>query len=336
MKYQSKLHRSNVPIRWAVLVLLAWYTPTAFPQARVEPVTRSNTMPDTTTSDIAANPPASTPDVPESDLLIGAGDLLQVSIYDEPDYNQQVRVSSDGEITLPLIGKVEVRGLSTTRAEELIGDSLKNGGFFKNPQVSVLDRELATQGISVLGEVQKPGVYPILGPHKLFDMISQAGGTSPTAGREVMISHRATPGITQTVLLSGDPKQSIKANVDVYPGDTIMVSKAGVVYVVGDVHLPGGFILDKTKDLTVLQALALAQGANSFAALNNSKLIRKTPNGVVETPIYLKKILEGKAEDPKLQSEDILFIPHNGNKEALGKGVQTALQTAAGIAIYRF
>ena len=269
-------------------------------------------------------------------VLIGEGDLLQVSLYGWPDFNEQVRVSSTGEISLPLIGQVEVRGLSTTQAESVISKRLETGGFFNNPQVTVGDREFATQGISVLGEVQKPGVYPILGPRKLFDLISAAGGTSPKAGNRILISHRVNPQDVQTVTLSDDPQKSLTANVDVLPGDTVVVSKAGVVYVVGDVRLPGGFVMDKDKELTVLQALALAQGAGNYASLNHSRLIHRTRDGVHETPIPLKKIIEGKAEDPKLQADDILFIPHSGSKEATSKGLNSILQTVSGVAVYRF
>jgi polysaccharide export outer membrane protein len=271
-----------------------------------------------------------------SNVNIGEGDLLQVSLYGWPDFNAQVRVSSSGEISLPMIGQVEVRGLSPTQAEALISKRLETGGFFNNPQVSVLDRELATQGISVLGEVEKPGIYPILGPRKLFDLISAAGGTSPRAGNRILIARRANPQDVQTVILSDDPKKSLTANVDILPGDTVVVSKAGVVYVVGDVRLPGGFVMDKDKALTVLQALALAQGAGTYASLNHSKLIHRASDGVHETPIPLKKIIEGKAEDPKLQADDILFIPHNGSKEATSKGINSILQTVSGIAVYRF
>lgn len=124
-------------------------------------------------------------------------------------------------------------------------------------------------------------------------------------------------------------------NVDVFPGDTIVVTKAPIVYVVGDVRLPGGFILDKSNGLTILQALALAQGATNTAALNSSKLIRKTADGPHETPVYLKKILTGKAEDLNLEADDILFVPHSTAKGAM-QGMSAALQTAAGAAVYRF
>jgi polysaccharide export outer membrane protein len=326
-------HATLILLTLAVLVLNG---PVLLAQDRAEMVTirkAASTESSSPAVGLAENRPRA---ASVADVLIGEGDLLQVTLYGVPDFNEQVRVSSTGEITLPMIGQVEVRSLSPIAAANLISKRLKDGGFFNNPQVTVLEREFATQGISVLGEVQKPGVYPILGPRKLFDLISAAGGTTPKAGRDITISSRENPEKVQTVSLSDDVQKSMEANVDIYPGDTILVSKAGLVYVVGDVRLPGGFIIDKDKDLTVLQAVALAQGVTSYADLNRSKVIRKTSNGIQETPILLKKIFGGKASDPTLQADDILFIPHNGTKEAARKGLDTILQTAAGVAIYRF
>jgi len=125
------------------------------------------------------------------------------------------------------------------------------------------------------------------------------------------------------------------ANVDVFPGDTIVVTKAPIVYVVGDVRLPGGFVVDKSNGLTILQALALAQGATNTAKLNSSKVIHKTDEGPRETPIYLKKILEGKEKDLKLEADDILFVPHSASKGAM-QGMTSVMQSVAGAAIYRF
>jgi polysaccharide export outer membrane protein len=300
-------------------------------QDRVEPVSRpeeSNAQKSDAEKSIQTTPVA--------DVLIGEGDLLQVSLFGVPDFNEQVRVNSAGQISLPMIGQVQVRGLSPTKAGEVIAKHLKDGGYYTNPQVTVLEKEFATQGISVLGEVQKPGVYPILGPRKLFDLISAAGGTTPKAGRDITVTPRANPEMQRTVTMSDDPQKSTKANIDVYPGDTVVVSKAGVVYVVGDVRLPGGFIIDRDKDVTVLQALALAQGTTPNADLNHTKVLHKTPNGVQQTPVLLKRILSGKAEDPKLQADDILFIPHNAAKEATKRGFESVVQTATALAIYRF
>jgi polysaccharide biosynthesis/export protein len=168
--------------------------------------------------------------------------------------------------------------------------------------------ESVPQGISVLGDVNKPGVYPAVGARQLFDMISAAGGTTANAGRDILITHRNQPNNIQKVTLSSNADKQMEADVDVFPGDTIVVTKAPVIYVIGDVHSPGGFSIDKSKGLTVLQALALAQGANSTAKLSSIRIIRHTEQGPKETSIDLKKILEGKAEDVKLEANEILFV----------------------------
>ena len=314
------------------LIALLWLGEIAACQERVGSVVAApGTVRDSVKSAEITKPTSANP---SAELLIGEGDLLQITLYGVPDFNQHVRVDSSGEISLPMIGTVKLRGLSTKQAEQIIEKDLKSGGFYNNPQVTVLQQEFGSQGISVLGEVTKPGVYPVLTARKLFDMLSAAGGTTPKAGRDILISHRSSPDVKK-LTFSSDTDKQMDANVDVFPGDTIVVTKAPIVYVVGDVRLPGGFVVDKSNGLTILQALALAQGATTTAALNRSKLIHKTDEGPTETPIYLKKILAGKANDLKLEADDILFVPHSTGKAAI-QGMQGALQAAAGAAVYRF
>ena len=272
---------------------------------------------------------------PSSEILIGAGDVIEVSVFGAPDYVKEVRVGSAGEITLPLAGTIKVGGLTPGQAEAVIAKRLSDGGFFNDPRVSVLEKEFATQGISVLGEVQKPGVYPLPGPRNLFDALSAAGGTTPRAGNTVSIAHRADPQHAEVVTLSQESKSSSQSNVHVYPGDTIMVSKAGVVYVVGDVRLPGGFVMENSH-MTMLQAFAMAQGANPAAALDRAQLIRKSgsDSGPQEMLVSLKKILTAKAPDMNLQPGDIVFVPTSAAKAAGRRTLEAIVQTATGMAIY--
>jgi polysaccharide export outer membrane protein len=252
-----------------------------------------------------------------------------------PDFKTDVRVNSGGEISLPMLGTVAVSGLSVEQAEVLIERKLSQKGLFNDPHVTVFQKEYATQGISVLGEVQKPGIYPLLGSRKLYDAISVAGGTTPKAGRYVLITRRIDPQHpVQVPLLTGAP-ETMRNNVVVEPGDTILVSKAGVVYVVGDVHLPGGFVMENGNEITVLKAIALAQGTNPNAALNAARLIRKSPEGPKDVPLDLKKILAAKAPDPQLQPDDVVFVPGSAGKSAAKRGAEAVLQMATGIAIWR-
>ena len=263
------------------------------------------------------------------EILIGPGDLIEVSVYGASDYVKDVRVLSTGEITLPMAGALKVAGLTPAQAEELIAKRLKEGDYFTDPRVSVIEKETVTQGVSVLGEVQKPGVYSLPGARKLFDAISAAGGTTPRAGNTVSIMHRASSQSAIVALSYG--KSSSQSNVPVYPGDTIVVSKAGVVYVVGDVRMPGGFVMENSH-MTILQAYAMAQGANSTAALDRAELIRKA--GSDAQVISLKKILTAKSPDMSLQPDDILFIPQSGAKVAGRRTLEAIVQTASGLAIY--
>ena len=266
--------------------------------------------------------------------VIGAGDLLKVGVLGAPESDQEVRVDADGNVALNFIGSVHVAGLTPEQAQAIITKKLVAGGFFTDPQVSVFAKEYATQGVSVLGEVQKPNVYPLLGSRRLFDVLSVAGGTTPKAGQVITITHRDHPRELRTVLLSNDPAKSAEANVEVFPGDTIVVSKAGIVYVVGDVHKPSGVVMENGTQMTVLQAIAMAEGTNPTAALNAARLIRKTPTGPQEMPLELKKILAAKSPDIHLQAEDIIFVPNNAAKTAGKRGLEAIIQAATGLAIY--
>src|SRR4029077_5421529 len=155
-----------------------------------------------------------------SGLVIGAGDLIEVNLYGMPDFKTEVRVSSGGEISLPLLGTVVVSGLSVEQAATQIQPNLSQNGLVNDPHVTVFVKEYATQGISVLGEVQRPGIYPLLGERKLYDAISAAGVTTPKAGASVLITRRNDPQHPLQVPLTTGAAKSMKDNVAVEPGDT--------------------------------------------------------------------------------------------------------------------
>ncbi len=279
---------------------------------------------------LSAAPPS--PAAPSaSEIVIGSGDLLEISVYGAPEFTRQVRVADSGDISLPLLGVVHVAGLTIRQAELLVQKSLSDG-YFTNPQVSIFEKEYGSQGISVLGEVQKPGIYPLPGARKLFDAISAAGGVTPKAGNSITVTHRGLKA-DQTVVIPPNQTFPPVSNVDIFPGDTVVVSKAGIVYVIGDVRLPGGFVLENS-DLTVLQAVAMAQGTNTTAKLDNTLLIRKTAEGHREIPVRLSQIMSAKAPDIKVQADDIVFVPRSAGKAAMRRGLEAILQTATGVAIY--
>jgi polysaccharide biosynthesis/export protein len=282
-------------------------------------------------ADMAATPSQVPPSVP----AIGAGDLLKISVLGVSDSEQDVRVGSEGNVFLNLVGSVHVAGLTSEQAQATIAGRMSTGGFYNDPQVTVFVKEYATQGVSVLGEVQRPGVYPLLGARTLFDVLSLAGGTTPKAGQVINITRRDHPQSPTSVTLTNDAAQSAPSNIPIFPGDTVMVSKAGIVYVVGDVHRPSGVLMENGNQMTVLQAIAMVEGTNSTASLNSAKIIRKGPNGPHELPLQLKKILNAKAPDIQLQAEDIIFVPGNAAKGAAKRGMEAVIQIATGMAIYR-
>ena len=314
----------------AAAVALLFLGCPGFAQNRVSPTEARNTTPASPSASPAATVAESSPE-----LLIGPGDLVEISLFGVPDFKTDVRVSSEGDVSLPMLGSVPVSGLSVEKAAKLIETKLTEKRLYNNPHITVFEKEYATQGISVLGEVQRPGIYPMLGARRLYDAISAAGGTTPKAGGYALITHRGDPDHSIRVPLSFGAPDSMDNNVAVEPGDTILVSKGGVVYVVGDVRQPGGFVLENGKSLTVLQAVALAQGPNPNAALNSARLIRKTQNGREDIPLALKKILAAKATDVKLQADDVLFVPNSAGKSAAKRSAETILQMATGIAIWR-
>jgi len=269
---------------------------------------------------------------PGSSLRLEAGDLVEVAVYNVPELTTKARVGSKGEIYVPLIDYVHVAGLTAEEAEGLIQKRLSDGGFVKNPHVALFVDQYASQGASVLGEVAKPGVYPVPGEQRLFDLISAAGGLTEKAGRSITVTHRDQPDKPVTVPLSRNVSDNPESNVPVLPGDTIIVRKADLVYVVGDVGRPSGFLMD-SGHLTVLQAIALAGGTTRTANLGGARIIRKGPDGITETLVELKKILRAKAPDVTMQADDILFVPTSATRVFAGRTLEAAMQAATAASI---
>lgn len=265
---------------------------------------------------------------------IGDGDLLEMTVFDTPELSGKLRVSNTGDVSLPLVGSMHLAGLKAEEAQAIIRQKLIDGGFLKDPQVTVFIAEYATQNVSVLGEVKNPGIYPAFGSHHLLDYISLAQGLTPLAGTRITISHAGNPDHPQHVKVTAGATPRPDNNPEILPGDTIFVERTGVVYVVGDVGRPGGFPMDHDEQLTLLQAVALAQGTNPTAAKGAARLIRTTQQGRQEIPVNLKKILSAKAPDLAMQDNDILFVPSSAAKNAM-KDVENALPTAAAATIYR-
>jgi polysaccharide biosynthesis/export protein len=268
-----------------------------------------------------------------SAIKLGDGDLIEVSVYNVPELTTKARVSNTGDVYLPLIDYVHVEGMTQEEAQALIEKRLSDGGFVRSPHVSIFVDDASSQGVTILGEVARPGIYPDVGDHKLYEIISQAGGFNQTAARKVSILRRNEPQPIHVDLprnLADDPS----GNIEILPGDTITVPRAPIIYIVGDVNRPSGLMVDNGT-LTVLQALALAGGTNHTAKLSGARIIRKGPTGsMTETKVEIKKMLEAKTPDVTLKADDILFIPVSGAKVLASRSFDAAMAAATAVSIY--
>lgn len=275
-----------------------------------------------------------TPDTGEGSSLVklGPGDLVEVNVYNVPELATKARVSNSGDVYLPLIDYVHVEGLTQEEAQTVIEKRLESGGFVRNPHVTIFVDDAQSQGVTVLGEVSRPGIYPDLVDHRLYQVISEAGGFTPTASRKLDILRRGQSAPIK-VELPRNLGDNFTGDVEVLPGDTITVPKAPIVYVVGDVQRPSGILVDNGT-LTVLQALALAGGTNHTAKMGGVRIIRKGSGGMTTTRIPLKKMLEAKAPDITLEADDILFVPLSGVKVAVARTAEAAVSAATAISVY--
>jgi polysaccharide export outer membrane protein len=235
-----------------------------------------------------------------------------------------------------LIGYVRVAGLSNSEAEAQIEAQLRQHLVVNDPQVSVYVKEFTSGGISVAGEVAKPGFYSVLGPHRLFDVLQAAGGLSDRASGSIIISHKGDIENPVKVEFSQDPAEVVRSNVELHPGDTVFAARAPMVYVLGEVNKPGGYVLNSAGAMTVLRVVAAAGGPTSSASLGGTKMVRRTPSGLQELPVPLKNILRGKTPDIPLTPDDILFVPSSHLKTvvAMSTVVATAAATAAIYHVY--
>jgi polysaccharide biosynthesis/export protein len=263
----------------------------------------------------------------QSAMTIGPGDLLDLTVYDVPELVLKVRVDAGGAVSLPLVGDLKLGGITIRDAQLLIAHKLVERRLVQKPQVSLFVEEFATQGITVYGEVGAPGIYPLMGPHRLYDAISAAGGLTQKSGRTVTILHADRRDPPERVELTGAASLE-QADVTIYPGDTVIVSKAGLVYVLGEVNKPGAFLMENNTSMSLLKAIALAQGTTKLASLKHALILKRSPDGTLVTKVSLDKLYHGQAVDLQLHAEDILFVPLSNLKNYGTMGLQAAIQAA--------
>jgi polysaccharide export outer membrane protein len=278
---------------------------------------------------------------------IGAEDLIEITVFEAPELSRSVRVSSGGEISLPLIGTVKASGLSPMELESVLKELLRRS-YVRDPQVSVFLKEYRSDPVSIVGAVKVPGLYQIQTRRSLVEILAMAQGFSEgpqwLPGRTIIIARQpnrertieTAPGSApespevieipiKELLQSGDPKW----NVPVYPGDVIKVVPAGTFYVAGDVNQPGGFPLTDFDNVSAMQALAMAGGTKRTANLKDAVIIRRDGAGNrVEERIDLKRVYQGQGADIKLAANEILFVPGSVGKEAALRAMEGAIQAS--------
>jgi polysaccharide export outer membrane protein len=267
-------------------------------------------------------------------LLIGPGDQLHIEVFDTPEMEQLARVTDAGMIPLIFVGEVKVAGMTPGDAGHQIEQVLKAKGVMLHPQVSLTVQQYATQNVYVMGQVTTPGAYPITTPTSVVDVLALAGGLVDLADRHITVERRSDPSEKVHYFLSNRSDEALDSKVFVYPGDTVLVPRVGVIYVRGDVGKPGGYpMTTNSSEMSVLQSLAMAGSANKTAMLSKAKLVRHTPNGPQEVPIVIDAMQKGKQPDIQMQADDILFIPASWLKN-LTQNASQIIASAASASIY--
>lgn len=304
--------------------------------------------------------PSSVQTIPQ-DYIISPDDELAVDVVDVSEFSRVYRVSPTGVITMPLLSKpIQAVGLTLEQLAQSIADQLQAAGMVSQPHVTVHVNRSRLHAVTVAGAVKKPQMYEIFGKTTVLDALSQAEGLAEDAGSTAIItrgdlasrvpeaeqtsdsklestlSHSGTvPVDLKRLLEDGD----ISQNFELYPGDRISVQRAGIVYVVGAVNKPGGFVLkDDRQQMTILKALALAEYTKSTAAMKRTVIVRQAPKsagGTQEIPVELDKITQRRAKDRVLLANDILFIPESASKRAINRAGE-AMAQAAVVMFYRF
>lgn len=290
------------------------------------------------------NPPPSTGD---ADSIISPDDTLDVFVMDAPDLTRQYRVSPAGTVVFPLLAApLKAAGLTPSEFADVLAKQLRDESIVMRANVVVSISSSRDKSVSITGAVRHPQLVPVFGHSTLLDVLSQAQGLQDDASNICVVSRgnigmQAT-GATERVqtvdlkklMQSGDPAY----NLFVYPGDHVTVPRAGIVYVVGAVHRPGGFPIKSAKDgMSVMQALAMAEDMTSTAIKSKAVLIRvdaTAEHGRKQMPLSMSDILAGKAPDPLMQEDDILYIPDSSAKKAMHRTIDAAIQVATGVAIY--
>lgn len=255
------------------------------------------------------------PSTPEQ--LLAPGDQISIRLFGEPDYTFTGRIALDGSVYLPLIGSTRLQGLSIAAAEQLIAQRLRDAGMYRDPQVNVGLTEGPNAVVTMTGELH--AVLPVVNSRTLYTAIAAAGGLQASSSRTVTVLR---PGHETpiSVDIGNDPDHSAAGNIPLFPGDTVIVSRIGVVYVSGQFRNPGVVNMNNYGPLTLSQVSAQVGGPAWDAKYGATHIIRTVGDHRTVTTVNIKDVLYGKAPDPIMQPNDIVFLPPSPIKTPLANG----------------
>ncbi len=250
-----------------------------------------------------------------SGYAIGAKDLLDIKVFEVPELNITIRVGENGTIALPLLGVVEVEGLTRRGVEEKLARLLEES-YLKNAQVTVFINEYESKTVSIMGAVKTPGNYKLLGKQNLMQLISRAGGLTGDSGGRIIVIRTFPSGKSASLpidldelMIRGNPKM----NIPLMAGDivNIPVERLYDVFVFGQVEKPGNIAMKRTTRMTLMKAIAQAGGFTQRARKGSVIVTRMVKGVEKKIRVNVKKILRGKAKDFLLEPQDVVFVPES-------------------------
>ena len=283
---------------------------------------------------------------PEDQLSIQVEDLAEIA-------SKIIRVDPSGNVDLPLVGVLKAGGLTPEEFKAALAAKLTI--FITSPRISINVLEYHSSPVSVIGEVNNPGVHQLQGEKRLVEIISIAGGLRADAGSRLVITRELKQGplqlpgahndaegklsIAEVSLDSLMASRNPSENILVLPGDILSIPRAEIVYVLGQVKKAGGFTLNSHDSMSLLRALSMAEGLDHDAAPKKARLLQASPEGTKSKPnelvVDVQSILDGKTPDFDMHANDVLYIPNNLAKSATRRAMEAALQIGTGVLIYR-
>jgi len=269
-------------------------------------------------------------------LQLSPGYLISMSVYGFPEMTMELRVDPQGFVTLPLAGPVHVGGDTLQQAQDAIAKAFEEKEILKKPQVHLDVLQYAAQNVSVLGEVHSPGRIPLLAQTPLDDVLALAGGETMAAGKDIEIQRAGPTGelVVQHVEYAQGHDPSVLRRVMVRPGDTVLIQRAGIIYVLGAVNRPGGYLMVDGGSLNAVQAISLAGGTTLQASTKWAVVVRRKGDGFVQFKLPLNKMQTGEASPVQLEWNDALYVPVSSWKSVLING-SNVISAATSASIYR-